>query len=101
MPWNKPYHPPRNQRLDPELYTHANRVYFMTIRAYLHQSPFVRDDLNQLILDTLRQEQERPMPSVLPPMLSYPHSLPPLCPKSANFCKPMLLASRLIWMIPR
>jgi putative transposase len=59
MPWNKPYHPPRNQRLDPELYTLANRVYFITIRAYLHHSPFIRDDLNQLILDTLREEQER------------------------------------------
>lgn len=59
MPWDKPYRPPRNQRLAPELYTCSNRVYFMTTRAYMHQSPFVRDDLNKLILDTLREEQER------------------------------------------
>jgi putative transposase len=59
MPWNKPYHPPRNQRLDLELYTLANRVYFMTICAHLQQIPFIRDDLNRLILDTLREEQER------------------------------------------
>lgn len=31
----------------------------MTIRAYLHHAPFVRDDLNQLILDVLSEEQER------------------------------------------
>ena len=59
MTWNKPYHPPRNQRLAPELYTHASRVYFMTIRAYKNQSPFTRDELNQLVLDALRKEQER------------------------------------------
>jgi putative transposase len=59
MPWNKPYHPPRNRRLDPELYTRANRVCFITMQAYMHQSPFVRDDLNRLILDVLREEQER------------------------------------------
>ncbi len=59
MPWNKPYRPPRNQRLAAELYTDTNRVYFITIHAYRHQSPFVRDDLNQLMLDILLEEQER------------------------------------------
>lgn len=59
MPWNKPYRPPRNQRLAHELYTCSNRVYFITIRAYLGQSPFIRDDLRELIVDTLREEQER------------------------------------------
>ncbi len=59
MPWNKPYHPSRNQRLDPDQYTCANRVYFITIRAYLHQSPFVSTNLNQLVLDILREEQRR------------------------------------------
>ncbi len=59
MPWEKPYHPSRNQRLAPEQYTYANRVYFITIRAYLHQSPFVRANLNRLVLDTLREEQPR------------------------------------------
>lgn len=59
MPWDKPYHPPRNQRLDPELYTHASRVYFITVRAYRNQSLFVRDGLNELILNALREEQER------------------------------------------
>ena len=55
----KPYTPARNQRLDPELYTDPNRVYFMTIRAFSGQSPFVRDDLNRLVLDILQGEQER------------------------------------------
>ena len=59
MPWNKPYHPPHNQRLAPELYTCSNRVCFITIRAYMHQSPFVQDDLNKQILNVLRAEQER------------------------------------------
>ena len=59
MPWNKPYYPSKNQRLAPELYTDANRVYFMTIRAFKHQSPFVRDDLNQAIVESLVGEQSR------------------------------------------
>jgi putative transposase len=59
MPWNKPYHPPNNQRLDPGLYTDTNRVYFITVRAYRDQSPFVRTDLNQRVLDVLREEQAR------------------------------------------
>jgi len=59
MPWTKPNRPPRNQRLDAVLYTYADHVYFMTIRAYQKQSPFVRDDLNRVVLDILREEQER------------------------------------------
>lgn len=59
MSWNKPYHPPKNQRLDPELYTDANRIYFITIRAYKDQSPFVRGELNQRVLDVLHEEQDR------------------------------------------
>jgi putative transposase len=59
MPWNKPYHPPRNQRLDPELYTCANRLCFITIRAYRNHAPFVRDELNALTLNVLREEQTR------------------------------------------
>jgi len=57
--WNKPYRPPKNQRLDPELYRVANCVYFITVRAYHNLSPFVRDDLNQIVLDVLREEGER------------------------------------------
>ena len=59
MPWDKPYRPPKNRRLNPELYMDASRVTFITIRAYRNQSPFVRDNLNQLVLDILRAEQER------------------------------------------
>ncbi len=59
MPWDKPYQPAENQRLDPELYTHAGWVYFMTIRAYKDQSSFVRHDLNRLMLDVLREEAQR------------------------------------------
>ncbi len=59
MPWDKPYHPPRNQRLDPQLYQQAGHITFITIRAYLNQAPFVHAALNQMIIDTLREEQER------------------------------------------
>jgi REP-associated tyrosine transposase len=59
MPWNKPYHPSVNQRLDRELYTCAHSVYFITIWAYQNQSPFLREDLRQLIIDVLSEEQER------------------------------------------
>jgi putative transposase len=59
MPWDKPYRPLQNKRLDPELYTSTSHVCFITIRAYLNQSPFERHDLNQLILDVLQEEQER------------------------------------------
>jgi REP-associated tyrosine transposase len=59
MPWNKPYHPSKNQRLDRELYTCTHSVFFITIRAYERQSPFLRDELSQLIIDVLRDEQDR------------------------------------------
>jgi putative transposase len=59
MPWTKPYHPPRNQRLDAELYIHPYRVYFVTIRACQGRSPFVRPELNAHILNVLRSEHAR------------------------------------------
>ncbi len=59
MPWEKPYRPASNQKLDSQLYTCANRVYFITVRSYRNQAPFVLDGLNQLILDVLREEQKR------------------------------------------
>jgi putative transposase len=64
MPWRKPYLRARNQRLAPELYTCANRIYFMTIRAYRNQSPFARDPLCRLALDALQQEQVRSVCSI-------------------------------------
>jgi putative transposase len=59
MSWTKPYHPPRNRRLAPQLYTHANRVYFITVRAYRNQRPFEGPALNKRMIDILRNEQER------------------------------------------
>lgn len=59
MPWTKPYRPAQNQRLDPEQYTVAGRVYFMTLRAYQHHSPFAHSELAQLIIDVLHDEQDR------------------------------------------
>jgi REP-associated tyrosine transposase len=59
MPWDKPYCSPANQRLFSELYSSANQVYFMTIRAHNNDSAFVLHDLNKLILDVLGEEQER------------------------------------------
>jgi hypothetical protein len=59
MPWKKPYRRPQNQRLDPALYADPGRVCFFTLRAYRHQSPFNNGNLNQMIVNTLREEQER------------------------------------------
>ncbi len=59
MAWDKPYRPIHNQRLEPIEYTFTWRVYFMTVRSYMHAVPFVRDDLNQRMIDLLREEQER------------------------------------------
>jgi hypothetical protein len=53
MPWNKPYHAAQNQRLDRQLYAQANRVCFITIRAYQNQAPFVRSSLNDVVLSVL------------------------------------------------
>jgi len=43
----------------PTLYAQAGAVCFITIRAYAGQTPFVRQDLNQMILDVLQEEQAR------------------------------------------
>ncbi len=59
MQWDKPYHPPKNQRLDPVLYTHASRIYFITIRVYQDRKPFVRGSLNRMAIDILREEERR------------------------------------------
>jgi len=59
MPWKKPYHPAKNQRLNLALYTEANRITFFTIRAYLNQKPFAKNDICQMIIDTLQAEQTR------------------------------------------
>jgi REP element-mobilizing transposase RayT len=59
MPWNKPYRKPCNQRLDPELYIISNKIYFMTVRAYKNTSPFIKPDLNELLLSILQEEQAR------------------------------------------
>ncbi len=59
MPWDKPYFPPANRRLAPELYACVNYVCFMTIRAHESRSPFVSPALNRIVLDVLREEQER------------------------------------------
>ncbi len=48
-------HKPRNKRLPREIYQKQGIVWFITIRAYLFQSPFVRNDLNQMIIDTLTE----------------------------------------------
>ncbi len=59
MPWNKPYQPAANQRLDLTVYAQPGNIVFITIRAYVHQSPFVSPSLNQMIVDTLAEEAER------------------------------------------
>jgi REP element-mobilizing transposase RayT len=59
MPWNKPYIPSRNRRLDPGLYSRAGWVYFVTIRADANESPFVDSALSRLVCEVLVQEAER------------------------------------------
>ncbi len=59
MPWNKPYNPPKNQRLDPALYASTDHVVFITICTFNRMHAFVRPELNQLMLDELRVLQER------------------------------------------
>lgn len=59
MPWTKPYQPPRNQRLDPDLYTESNRVVFITIRAYRDLIPFNEASRNAAMLHCLEEEQIR------------------------------------------
>jgi len=59
MPWKKPFTPPHNQRLEPDLYEQAHRITFITIRAYQHATPFTKENLNKMIIDTILEEQER------------------------------------------
>jgi putative transposase len=59
MPWTKPYQPPKNQRLDPTLYTAVNQVCFITVHADRSRPPFVQADLNQRVIDVLVEEQHR------------------------------------------
>jgi putative transposase len=59
MPWTKPCHPPRNERLDADLYSQSNRVVFITVRAFGDHSPFVSPQLSTRVLDILRSEQTR------------------------------------------
>ena len=59
MPWVKPYRPALNQRLERSLYGSPSTVCFITVRAYHAQAPFVRDELNRMMLAILNEEQER------------------------------------------
>jgi putative transposase len=61
----------RNRRLDRDLYACANWMYFITMRAYADQRPFVQADLNRLVLDMLREAQE------LDPAIVYTYCLMP------------------------
>ena len=58
MPWDQPYRPPRNIRLDPEIYARAGGVFFITIRAAKGTAPFVDKALNTLVVDALRSESQ-------------------------------------------
>ncbi len=57
MPWTKPYHPSRNQRLPAGYYADAEHVFFITIRGYEGQQPFLRETLNRMVLRELREAQ--------------------------------------------
>jgi len=66
--WNKPmtdcryqfpYTPPRNQRLNSELYGQVGRICHFTICSYCRQMPFITADLNDAIIELLHTERER------------------------------------------
>ena len=59
MPWEKPYKPPHNRRLDGQLYQQPGRICFITIRAYLNKSPFLNRLINEMIINILNEEQKR------------------------------------------
>jgi len=59
MKWDKPYQQPKNQRLDSNLYTHASRIYFITICAYQKQKLLINDNLCKMIIDNLKKEGNR------------------------------------------
>ena len=50
---------PRNKRLPRETYEQPGIVWFFTMRAYLFQTPFVNDELNRMIIDTLHEYREK------------------------------------------
>jgi len=108
MPWDKPYHPANNQRLDPDLYAQANRVVFITVRAYLNCIPFADAQLNQMILDTFRKEQERQNCSVFTYCLMPDHLHYLVSPNvdgisSLKFTDQLIMSSaktRICWQLP-
>ena len=59
MPWEKPYRPAHNQRLDGALYRDPGHAVFVTIRAYGSASPFVRPALCRMVVGTLAEEAVR------------------------------------------
>ena len=59
MPWNKPYAPVSNQRLDPELYQLTGYITFIKISAYNDLRPFTNLSLNQQIIEILQTEEDR------------------------------------------
>jgi REP element-mobilizing transposase RayT len=59
MPWDHPYKPPQNARLDPEVYKRAGNVFFITIRARKNTRPFGQYALGKLIIDTLPSESAK------------------------------------------
>ena len=54
-----PYVPPRNQRLDLELYALAGQVGFFTMRSYGTSTPFTAPALNKAVVDVLLAERLR------------------------------------------
>lgn len=59
MPWTKPYEPASNQRLAPELYELESTIVFITIRSYRNQKPFIKHEINRMVITTLLAEQGR------------------------------------------
>ncbi len=59
MPWDKPYKPASNFRLDPSLYEQTGRVAFITIRSYLNTTPFTNPTINEMVVECLQEEQNQ------------------------------------------
>ena len=59
QPIRRPYIPPKNPRLDRELYARAGQVGFFTLAGYGKTVPFTAPELNDAVVAVLLAERDR------------------------------------------
>ena len=65
--------PGRPVHLDRSLYEAANRAYFFTVRAFLGSVPFRSPELNDAVIDALREQSTASRCRVLPDQAQTNH----------------------------